>query len=134
MEDCVFCKIVSGKIPVFRIYEDGDYLAFLDQSPLVEGHTLVIPKAHYRWVWDLPVGRQDSPNIGQYFEIVKKIANHFQEKFSDDLVTCYIAGIDVSHAHIHLLPKPYALNLPLDKLRGKLIPEKAKELVEKLKF
>jgi len=127
MGECIFCKIASGKIPVFKIYEDGDYLAFLDQSPLVEGHTLVLPKAHYHWVWDVP-------NIGQYFEIVKKIANHFQKKLSDDLVFCYIAGNEVPHAHIHLLPKPYTLDLPLDKLRGKLTPEKAKELVEKLKL
>lgn len=125
MKECIFCKIASGKIPVFKIYEDDDYFAFLDQSPLVEGHTLVIPKAHYRWVWDLP-------NIGQYFEIVKKIAHHFQKKLGDDLVASYIVGNEIPHAHIHLIPKPYALNLPLDKLRGKLTSEKAQELVQKL--
>ena len=54
MNDCVFCQIAAGKIPCFKIYEEEGFLAFLDINPWVEGHTLVIPKKHYRWVWDMP--------------------------------------------------------------------------------
>ena len=63
MENCIFCKIVSGEIPSYKVYEDNEFMAFLDVRPLNLGHTLVIPKKHYRWVWDVP-------NIGEYYEVV----------------------------------------------------------------
>ena len=123
MKDCIFCRIAKGEIPCFKIYEDKDFLAFLDIAPFTEGHTLVIPKQHYRWVWDVP-------NIGEYFKIVQKIAKNFQKNLGDDYVSSFIAGNDVPHAHIHILPKPY--NLQVNWPRDKLTPEKAKELVQKL--
>lgn len=125
MADCVFCKIVKGEIPCYQIYEDRDFLAFLDIAPFVEGHTLVIPKKHYRWVWDMP-------EVGEYFSVVQKIAVRFQKVLNDKYVRSFIAGDLVSHAHIHLLPKPYGL--PGDWPRGKLTEEKGKQLVQKLAF
>jgi len=62
--NCIFCKIVKGEIPAYKIYEDENFLAFLDINPQSPGHTQVIPKRHYRWVWDIP-------NVGAYFEVVK---------------------------------------------------------------
>ena len=66
--DCIFCKIVAGEIPSHKVYEDSDYLAFLDIRPLNPGHTLVVPKKHYRWVWD-------DPDIGKYYQAVGRVAN-----------------------------------------------------------
>ena len=67
MDDCIFCKIVKGEIPCFKVYEDENFLGFLDINPLNPGNSLLIPKEHYRWVIDVP-------KFGQYFEIAKKIA------------------------------------------------------------
>ena len=65
MLNCIFCKIINKEIPCTKIYEDENFLAFLDINPLSPGHTQIIPKKHYRWVWDIE-------NIGEYFEVVKK--------------------------------------------------------------
>ncbi|MCC7290091.1 HIT domain-containing protein [bacterium] len=95
MDSCIFCKIVSGTIPSFKIYEDNDYLAILDISQFTEGHTLIIPKKHVRFVWD----------IGQnkYFEIVSKIANHYRG-LGYEFVDSATFGRLVPHAHTHLIP------------------------------
>ena len=68
-DNCIFCKIVEGYIPSYKIYETDNFLAFLDIAQFSEGHTLVIPKTHYRFVWDVP-------NIGEYFQVVQKVAQH----------------------------------------------------------
>ncbi|HVT75048.1 MAG TPA: HIT domain-containing protein [Candidatus Paceibacterota bacterium] len=97
MENCIFCKIVAGSIPAHKIYEDTDFLAFLDINPLSPGHALVIPKQHYRWVWDVP-------NVGLYFEAVRKIAVAQKKAFGTDFVLSKIVGEEVPHAHIWVYP------------------------------
>jgi len=125
MGNCIFCKIAQGEIPCWKIYEDKEFLAFLDINPFVEGHTLVIPKKHYRWVWDVP-------ELEGYFEVVRKIANHFQKVMGDEFVASLIWGLDVPHAHIHLLPKPYDLKLFVLGERKKLTPQEAQKIIAKL--
>ena len=97
MENCIFCKIVSGEIPSYKIYEDENFLAFLDIFPSTEGYTLVVPKKHYRWVWDVE-------NIGEYFEVVKKIVTHFRDVAGHSSVYSMIIGEEVPHAHIRIFP------------------------------
>jgi histidine triad (HIT) family protein len=104
MENCIFCKIVKGEVPSYKVYEDDNFLAFLDINPESPGHTLVIPKEHHRWVWDLPAGRQVSPNIGEYFEVVRKVAKAQQKAFDTELIHSKIEGMDVHHAHIWIYP------------------------------
>jgi len=123
MRECVFCRIVKGEVPAHKIYEDGRYVAFLDINPFVEGHTLVIPKKHYRWVWEVA-------DIGAYFQVVQRIANHYQKALSDDFVTSIIWGEEVPHAHVQILPSPKGLSLNWK--RGKLSEEKARRLLAKL--
>lgn len=98
MEDCIFCKIVREEIPSYKIYEDKDFLAFLDISPLNPGHTLVIPKKHYRWIWDVE-------NAGEFFESVRIVARALQKAMNTEYIASGIAGNDVPHAHIHLIPR-----------------------------
>ncbi len=98
-ENCIFCKIVAGEIPSYKVYEDADFLAFLDINPRSPGHTLVIPKEHYRWVWDVP-------NTSAYFEISKKIALAQRKAFGVDGVWSRISGEEVPHAHIWVFPGP----------------------------
>ncbi|TSD01990.1 MAG: Hit-like protein involved in cell-cycle regulation [Parcubacteria group bacterium Athens0714_25] len=95
---CVFCKIANGEIPSHKVYEDGDFMAFLDVRPLNAGHTLVIPKKHYRWVWDVP-------NIGEYYQVVGKIANAIKKAFDTEYVVSLVFGEEVLHAHVWLVPR-----------------------------
>ena len=97
MTNCIFCKIAQKEIPAEIVYEDGDFLAFLDIHPQSPGHTQIIPKKHYRWVWDVP-------NAGEYFEAVKKIAIAQQKAFNTDWILSKIIGDEVPHAHIWVFP------------------------------
>ena len=103
-QNCIFCKIVNKEITAHIVYEDPDFLAFLDINPQSVGHTQVIPKKHYRWVWDLPTGRQDASNIGEYFEVVRKIAKAQQKAFDTEWILSKIVGDEVEHAHIWIYP------------------------------
>ena len=96
--DCIFCKIIAGQVPCDKIWENDEFLAFLDISQNVEGHTLVIPKEHVRWVWD-------ATNPGGYGIVVTKIAKALQKTFNTEWVTSAVAGEMVHHAHVHLFPR-----------------------------
>ena len=98
MEDCVFCKIIRKELPSYPVYEDAKFVAFLDIRPLNPGHTLVVPRRHDRWVWDVP-------HSGHYFEITTKIAKTMQKTMKTDWVAADVAGMGVHHAHIHLVPR-----------------------------
>lgn len=95
--DCIFCKIIKGEVPSHKIYENENFLAFLDIRPQAPGHTLVIPKKHFRWVWDVP-------NAGEYFEVAKKIALAQKKAFNVEMIVSKIVGEEVPHAHIWLVP------------------------------
>lgn len=97
MTDCIFCKIIKKKVPCYQIYEDKDFLAFLDIFPKTEGHCLVIPKKHVEWVWDYK-------NLGRYFETVGKIARHFRQVSGEKIIKSIVLGWEVPHAHVHLFP------------------------------
>lgn len=96
--DCIFCKIAKGELPSYKIHEDDNFIAFLDIRPLNPGHTLVIPKKHYRWVWEVE-------NIGAYYEVVGKVANAIKKAFSIDYVVSLVFGEEVPHAHVWLVPR-----------------------------
>ena len=97
MNTCIFCKIVAKEVPAEVVYGDADFLAFLDIRPLSPGHALVIPKQHYRWVWNVP-------NAGAYFEVAKKVALAQQKAFGVEMVLSKIVGEEVPHAHIWIFP------------------------------
>ncbi len=97
MNNCIFCKIVSKEIPAHIVYEDTDFLAFLDIHPQSPGHVQVIPKKHHRWVWDVP-------NTGKYFEVITKIAHAQQKAFDTDWILSKIVGDEIEHAHIWVFP------------------------------
>jgi histidine triad (HIT) family protein len=108
--NCVFCKIVAGEIPSHKVYEDADYLAFLDIHPQSPGHMQVIPKKHYRFVWDLPARSTATqggvPNFTDYFSVVHKLANAIKGTFGTDFVFSRVMGDEVLHAHVWLFPHP----------------------------
>lgn len=98
MDNCIFCKIVTGELPCYKVYEDDQFLAFLDIYPRVEGHTLVIPKKHYRFVYNVP-------NFDQYWLAALKITKAMQKVFNPYFITYVTHGLEVPHAHIHILPR-----------------------------
>lgn len=98
--DCIFCKIAAGgRESETHIFENEHFSAFLDIRPLSPGHTLIVPKKHFRWVWDLP-------NVGDYFEVARIVAQALQKTFSVDAVHARIVGEEVPHAHISVYPDP----------------------------
>ena len=97
MENCIFCNIVKGEIPCYKIYEDNNFLAFMDVFPRAKGHALVIPKEHYRWVYDVP-------NFGEYWEVARKVGMNVQKVVGVEFISFLTMGEEVPHAHIHILP------------------------------
>ncbi len=96
MENCIFCKIIAGDIPCYKVYEDQEFLGFLDITPRNKGHALLIPKKHYRWVWDIQENYSNPAN---------KIATALKKAFDTDLIVSFMIGNEVEHAHIHLVPR-----------------------------
>ncbi len=100
MEDCIFCKIVRKEIPTGFCYENEFVAAFLDINPAAPGHTLVIPKEHYRWFYEVP---EEIAN--EWFKATQNIGESLKEEYAADYVELSIVGKDIQHTHIHLIPR-----------------------------
>ncbi|NQU53728.1 MAG: HIT domain-containing protein [Bacteroidetes bacterium] len=95
----IFTKIVKGEIPAYKVAEDENYLAFLDIFPVAKGHVLVIPKKEVDYLFDL----EDELYVGlQLF--AKKVATGIKKAFPCEKVGVLVLGLEVPHAHIHLVP------------------------------
>lgn len=97
MEDCIFCNIIGGSIPAHKVFENDHFLGFLDVYPKVKGHTLIIPKKHYRWVYDVP-------EFGAYWEAALSATKAIRRALKPEWVSYFTYG-SVPHAHIHILPR-----------------------------
>ena len=95
----IFSKIIAGEIPSYRICEDENYYAFLDINPLSEGHTLVIPKVETDYLFDL-----DDDILGNMMVFAKKVALAIDKTMECKRVGIAVLGLEVPHAHIHLVP------------------------------
>jgi histidine triad (HIT) family protein len=105
VDDCIFCKIVKGEIPSEKVYEDDNFIGFLDINPEVKGHTLVIPKKHFKTLLDMP-----SSLGNEMLEAIKKISLELIDKQKSGGVNVVfninkIAGQEVDHVHAHILPR-----------------------------
>lgn len=105
MQDSIFTKIIKGEIPSHKIYEDDDVIAFLDIHPVMPGHTLVVPKKQVEFVWDL-----DEETYKKVTLAAKKIALHLRVKMDALYIGEQVIGIDVPHAHLHLIPFTQAID------------------------
>lgn len=110
----VFSKIISGEIPAYKVAENDMFLAFLDIAPLAKGHTLVIPKEEYDYLFDI-----EDDIIGEYMIFTKKIAKAIKAAIPCIKVGMSVIGLEVPHAHIHLIPmnSVVEMNFSKDKLR-----------------
>jgi histidine triad (HIT) family protein len=104
--DCPFCKIVAGEIPSTNVYETEHFLAFMDINPEAPGHVQVIPKQHVRFVWDMPDITEGSPNIADYYSVVRTVARAIQHTFGTEYCFSKVMGDEVAHAHVWLFPHP----------------------------
>ncbi len=93
----LFQKIIDREIPAEIIYEDDRYIAILDIFPKTPGHTLLITKEPYAWVYDVP-------HFGDYFEKAREIGLHVKEKLGATYISFQTFGIEIPHAHIHIVP------------------------------
>lgn len=96
-DNCIFCKIIKGQIPSYKVYEDDYYVAFLDLVHFTKGHTLLIPKKHSPFIWE-------TEDIGELYRAAKKIADHYRNALGYKYVDTATFGRDVPHTHIHLVP------------------------------
>lgn len=104
-EECIFCRIAQKKSPASVVYEDKSVIAFMDIRPVNIGHTLVIPKKHYRDIHDMPAGE-----VGKLFKVVKKVADMVKKRTHADGVSVIesngkAALQDVMHMHVHVIPR-----------------------------
>lgn len=95
----IFTKIIQGEIPSYKIAEDDQHLAFLDAMPLVNGHTLVIPKEEIDFIFDL-----ESDAYKNLWGFAQKVAKKLQKTFPEKRIAVAVIGLEVPHAHIHLIP------------------------------
>lgn len=126
MDNCIFCKIINGDVPSSRIFEDGDFLAFLTIEPVKDGHILVIPKKHINWMEEA-----DDKTIGKIFQLVKKLMSVLKKAFQSDYVEVVVAGEEVPHFHIHLIPRNKNDDLPKFPIK-KYKEGEAKKIAEKI--
>lgn len=104
MEKTIFQKIIDRELPAEIVCEDEQFIAFLNINPHAPGHTLVVPKQLYQWVWD-------HPNIGTYFALVQKIALGLRRAYGVEMIRSTIYGEQVPHAHVHVFPECAADNM-----------------------
>jgi histidine triad (HIT) family protein len=124
----IFTKIIKGEIPSYKIAEDENYFAFLDISPVSKGHTLVVPKKEIDYIFDL-----DDELLGGLHIFAKKIAKAIEKSVKCKRIGTAVVGLEVPHAHLHLIPINEISDLSFEKPKLKLSEEEFKVLLEKIK-
>jgi len=119
----IFTKIVNGEIPSYKIAETENCLAFLDVFPLVKGHTLVIPKQEIDYIFDL-----DDKLLSELYVFSKKVAKAIEEAISCKRIGVAVIGLEVPHAHIHLVPLNRVGDLDFTRPKLTLAPEELKQV------
>ncbi|MDZ4757404.1 MAG: HIT family protein [Bacteroidota bacterium] len=124
----IFTKIINGEIPCHKIAEDDRFLAFLDIMPLREGHVLVVPKQEVDYIFDMGDGA-----ISAIMVFAKPIAKAIQKAVPCKRIGVAVIGLEVPHAHIHLVPMDTADDLNFTRAKLNPSPEALAEMAEKIK-
>ena len=114
----IFTRIVNGEIPCYKVAEDENYFAFLDINPLTKGHTLVIPKQEIDYIFDI-----DDQTLAGMMVFAKKVAKQIGAKIECKRVAVVVLGLEVPHAHIHLVPINSEKDVDFHREKLKLTPE-----------
>ena len=123
----IFSKIIAGEIPSYRIAENEKFFAFLDIFPLREGHVLVVPKTEIDKFFDLP-----DEFLSEMLLFARPIAKAIERSFNCNRCGIEVVGLEVPHAHMHLIPINSANDLNFTKDKLKMMPEQMKKVQEKI--
>jgi histidine triad (HIT) family protein len=123
----VFTKIINGEIPAYRIAEDENFLAFLDINPLQKGHTLVIPKKETDHFFDL-----EEFYLSRILVFAKSVSNAIEKSFSCNRCGMIVVGLEVPHAHLHLIPISRVDDMDFKNPKLKLNGDQFREIQEKI--
>jgi len=124
----IFSKIVQGEIPCHKIAEDDQFLAFLDVMPLVEGHTLVIPKQEIDYIFDL-----DPEVLADLMKFAQRIAPAVKKAIPCKRIGVAVIGLEVPHAHVHLVPLNRMLDINFSQEKLKLSQESLAKTAEHIR-
>lgn len=123
----IFSKIIAGEIPSYKIAENEKFFAFLDVFPLRQGHTLVVPKVEVDNLFDL-----DASYLSEMLVFAQPIAKAIEKAFRCNRCGISVIGLEVSHAHVHLIPINSANDLNFTQPKAKVADEELKEVQEKI--
>ena len=123
----IFSKIAAGEIPSYKCAESDKFYAFLDINPLAAGHTLVIPRREVDYIFDM-----DDDEIAGYMVFAKRVAVALKHAFPCVKVGVAVLGLEVAHAHIHLVPMQSEKDLDFTKPKLKMSPEQLAETAQKI--
>lgn len=131
--DCIFCKIAAGEIPSATLYEDDDFRVILDLGPASKGHALILPKEHYRNLYDI-----DEETLTKAILLAKKMVRKMTDVLGCDGYNIVqnnepCAGQTVFHFHMHLIPRYEGDNVDLGWPVGELTEEVKNEILDKMK-
>lgn len=124
----IFTRIINGEIPCYKIAEDENYFAFLDINPLTKGHALVIPKKEVDYIFDI-----DDNLIGGMMVFAKKVALAIEKTVPCKRIGMAVLGLEVPHAHIHLVPINGGNDIDFSKPKLKLAKEEFEQLALQIK-
>lgn len=119
----IFSKIIAGEIPSYKVAENENYYAFLDINPLAKCHTLVVPKVEVDYIFDL-----DDETLAGMVKFAKRAAHKIKEQTGCKKVAMIVLGLEVAHAHIHLIPMNEEKDVDFKREKLKLTPEEFAEI------
>ena len=123
----IFSRIIAGEIPCYKVAENDQYFAFLDINPLAKGHTLVVPKCETDYIFDL-----DDQTLAGMVVFAKDIASKLKDFSGCKKVAMVVLGLEVPHAHIHLIPMNTECDVDFRKEKLKLTPEEFSKIAAKI--
>lgn len=123
----IFSKIAAGEIPSYKCAESDKFYAFLDINPLVKGHTLVIPRREVDYIFDIP-----DDEIAEYMVFAKKVAKAVKNAIPCIKVGVAVIGLEVRHAHIHLVPMQSEKDMVFSNPKLKLSDDELKSIADKI--
>lgn len=124
----IFSKIVAGELPAYKVAEDDNFLAFLDIQPLVKGHVLVIPKVEVDYIFDL-----EDDLLSKMMVFAKGVAKKMDNVFDCERIGVTVIGLEVPHAHIHLIPINGVADMDFSKPKLSLAEDEMKAIAAKIK-
>jgi histidine triad (HIT) family protein len=124
----IFTKIISGEIPSYKVAENDKFLAFLDIQPIVKGHVLVIPKKPIDYIFDI-----EDNLLGEFMSFAKAVAKQMDKVFDCKKIGMTVIGLEVPHAHIHLIPINGIADMDFGKAKLSLPSEEMESIAKMIK-